>query len=86
MAEQLRNDTNVDASKWQYYRAKSVAREMIQGSVKEQYSKLWEYCAKIKRMNPDSSVIIKCSTSASGANPRFQRLYICLGALKKGWK
>ncbi|KAK3229926.1 hypothetical protein Dsin_001807 [Dipteronia sinensis] len=86
MAEQLWNDTNVDASKWQYYRARSAAREMIQGSVNEQYSKLWEYYAKIKRMNPDSSVIIKCSTAAGGANPRFQRLYICVCALKKGWK
>ncbi|KAK0579628.1 hypothetical protein LWI29_028876 [Acer saccharum] len=37
-------------------------------------------------MNPDSSVIMKCSTVASGAKPRFQRLYMCLGALKKGWK
>ncbi|KAK3185127.1 hypothetical protein Dsin_032413 [Dipteronia sinensis] len=41
-----------------------------------------------KKMIPTGlgSVIIKCSTAAGGANPRFQRLYICLGALKKGWK
>jgi hypothetical protein len=86
MAERLRSDTNVDASKWQYYRARSAAREIIQGNVKEQYSKLWEYGAEIRRMNPNSSVIMKCSTEAGGAKPRFQRLYMCLGALKQGWK
>ncbi|KAK2645924.1 hypothetical protein Ddye_021119 [Dipteronia dyeriana] len=86
MSEQLRNDINVDASKWQYYRARSAAKEMIHGSVNEQYSKLWEYCAEIKMMNPDSSMIIKCSISSGYANPMFQRLYMCLSALKKGWK
>ncbi|KAK2654695.1 hypothetical protein Ddye_014551 [Dipteronia dyeriana] len=69
MAEQLLNDTNVDASKWQYNRTRSAAREMIQGSVNDQYCRLWEYCAEIKMKNPDSSVIIKCSTAAGGANP-----------------
>ncbi|KAK2654206.1 hypothetical protein Ddye_014062 [Dipteronia dyeriana] len=86
MAEQLQNDTKVDASKWQYYRARSAVREMIQGSVKEQYSKLREYYTEIKRMNPESLVIIKCSISPGCANLMFQRLYMCLGALKKGWK
>ena len=37
-------------------------------------------------MNPNSSVIMKCSTAAGGAKPRFQRLYMCLGGLKQGWK
>ena len=37
-------------------------------------------------MNPNSSVIMKCSTTAGGAKRRFQRLYMCLGALKQGWK
>ncbi|KAK1554926.1 hypothetical protein Q3G72_019195 [Acer saccharum] len=65
-----------------YYRVRSAAREMIQGSVKEQYSKLWEYDVEIQRMNPNSSVIMRCSTAAGGAKPRLQRLYMCLGALK----
>ncbi|KAK1591161.1 hypothetical protein Q3G72_003222 [Acer saccharum] len=86
MAERLRTDSNVDALKWQYYRDRSAAREIIQGSIKEQYSKLWKYGVEIRRMNPDSLSIMKCSTAAGDAKPRFQRLYICLDALKKGWK
>ncbi|KAK4839483.1 hypothetical protein QYF36_022295 [Acer negundo] len=59
---------------------------MIHGSIKEQYSKLWEYCAEVKRMNPCSLVMMKYDREAGCENPLFQRLYICLGALKKGWK
>ncbi|KAK3190009.1 hypothetical protein Dsin_029570 [Dipteronia sinensis] len=52
MSERLRTDTNVDASQWQYYRARNVVIQMIEGAVKDQYSKLWEYGAELKRMNP----------------------------------
>ncbi|KAK0594585.1 hypothetical protein LWI29_037000 [Acer saccharum] len=86
MSQQLRTDTNVDASIWQYYRGRTRAKELIQGSIKDQYSKLWEYCAEVRRMNPGSSVILKCSSEDGDANPKFMRLYICLHALKKGWK
>ncbi|KAK0588939.1 hypothetical protein LWI29_007477 [Acer saccharum] len=33
------------------------------------------------RMNHDTTIILKCDDSG-----RFQRMYICLGALKQGWK
>ncbi|KAK0601228.1 hypothetical protein LWI29_022338 [Acer saccharum] len=82
----LRTDTNVDTSIWQYYRARTRAKELIQGSIKDQYSKLWEYCAKVRRMNRGSSVILNCSSEDGVANPKFVRLYICLHALNKGWK
>ncbi|KAK1591219.1 hypothetical protein Q3G72_004098 [Acer saccharum] len=86
LSQQLRTNTNVDASIWQYYRARKAARQMIQGSVKEQYSKLWEYGAEIRRMKPGSTVMIKCTEGHGDGNPRFERLYMCLAALKKGWK
>ncbi|KAK3182919.1 hypothetical protein Dsin_030205 [Dipteronia sinensis] len=83
MSQQLKTDTNIDASIWQYYRARTKAKQLIQGSIKDQYSKLWEYCAKVKRMNPRSSVIMKCSSEDGDETPKFKRLYICLDALKK---
>ncbi|KAK2647879.1 hypothetical protein Ddye_015368 [Dipteronia dyeriana] len=86
MSQQLRTDTNVDASVWQYHRARNDARQMIQGSVKEQYSKLWEYGAEIRKMNPKSTFMVKCSEGDGDGSPRFERLYICPTALKKGWK
>ena len=81
MSAQLRIDTNTDASKWQFYRARKAARKMIDDGVKDQYCKLREYATEVMRMNPDTSIILKCDDSG-----RFQRMYICLGALKQGWK
>ncbi|KAL5576670.1 hypothetical protein UlMin_018369 [Ulmus minor] len=86
MNQQLRTDTNVDASLWQYYRARRKAKVMIEGTIKEQYSKLWEYCGELKRMNPGSSVKMQCEMVPGDENPHFKRLYVCLEALKCGWK
>ncbi|KAK4849536.1 hypothetical protein QYF36_025897 [Acer negundo] len=72
LSQQLRIDTNVDTSIWQYYRARKAARQMIQGNVKEQYSKHWEYGAEIRRMNPRSTVMIKCTKGHGDKNPRFK--------------
>ncbi|KAK1577738.1 hypothetical protein Q3G72_024378 [Acer saccharum] len=50
--------------------ARYAARQMIQGSAREQYSKQ-EYGAELRRMNRESSVIFKCSHEDSDRNPRF---------------
>ncbi|KAI9153472.1 hypothetical protein LWI28_011841 [Acer negundo] len=81
MSAQLRIDTIMDASNWQFYRARKTARQMIDGGVKDQYSKLREYIAEVMRMNPDTTIILKCDYSG-----RFKKMYICLGALKQRWK
>ncbi|KAK1559522.1 hypothetical protein Q3G72_015353 [Acer saccharum] len=64
-------DNNVDASIWQYYYARNAARGMIHGSIKEQYSKLWEYYTKVMRMNPCSTIMMKCYGEAGCENPLF---------------
>ncbi|KAK4833578.1 hypothetical protein QYF36_007516 [Acer negundo] len=56
-------DTIMDASKWQFYRARKTARQMIDSGVKDQYSKLREYVAEVMRMNPDTTIILKCDYS-----------------------
>ncbi|KAI9164822.1 hypothetical protein LWI28_002697 [Acer negundo] len=63
MSAQLRIDTNMDASKWQFYRAKRIARQMVDGGIKEQYSKLREYAAEVMKMNHDTTIILKCDDS-----------------------
>ncbi|KAL5553064.1 hypothetical protein UlMin_040465 [Ulmus minor] len=82
-AQQLRDDYSVDASLWQYYRARKHAKKLIEGTVKEQYARIWDYCAELRRMNPGSTTQVKCSLD--GDIPVFQRIYICLAALRKGW-
>ncbi|KAK2640711.1 hypothetical protein Ddye_022474 [Dipteronia dyeriana] len=86
MSYQLKVNTSVDVLVWPYYRARKKAKKMIQGSVEEQYSSVRDYGAKILRTNLGSTVRLKCYTREGEENPRFQRLYICLDALKKWWK
>ncbi|KAL5559251.1 hypothetical protein UlMin_035462 [Ulmus minor] len=59
VAQQVRDDLAVDISEWQFYRAKTAAMQMIEGTIKEQYARLWDYCAELKRANPGSTVQMK---------------------------
>nr|XP_012570215.1 uncharacterized protein LOC105851895 [Cicer arietinum] len=70
----------VKLSKYQAYRAKVRAIEMIQGAQREQYAHLREYADELRRSNPNSTVIIKCGMSDIG--PVFERIYVCLEACK----
>ncbi|KAB2632577.1 hypothetical protein D8674_028824 [Pyrus ussuriensis x Pyrus communis] len=54
------------------------------GSIEEQYGKLWEYCLEVKVENPGSTVLVK--TKLRGDDPVFERMYICCDACRKGFK
>ncbi|XP_062074277.1 uncharacterized protein LOC133778393 [Humulus lupulus] len=66
-----------------FYRAKKVATEILEGSVKEQYAILEDYCNQIRATNPGSTAILK--TRMEGDKRYFERVYICLQACKEGF-
>ena len=80
----VRDDMGLDASIWQYYRAKKRALEKIQGSTQEQYSRLWDYYETLKDCCPGTTVKLKLH--ADPENPHFERLYVRLGTCKQGWR
>ncbi|BFG30183.1 hypothetical protein CerSpe_164570 [Prunus speciosa] len=79
----VRKHYSIDVTRDQCYKAKNFAKERIQGSIEEQYEKLWDYCEELKRQNPGSTVLVK--TSLRGDDPVFERLYICFAQLRKGF-
>ncbi|CAL8106811.1 unnamed protein product [Prunus armeniaca] len=79
----VRKNYGIDITANQFYKAKSIARERIHGSIEEQYAKLWDYCEELKTNNPGSTILIK--TDLRGDNPVFKIIDICFGALKKGF-
>ncbi|KAI5324328.1 hypothetical protein L3X38_033401 [Prunus dulcis] len=45
----VRKHYSIDVTRDQCYKAKNLANERIQGSIEEQYAKLWDYCEELKR-------------------------------------
>ncbi|KAL3833744.1 hypothetical protein ACJIZ3_008480 [Penstemon smallii] len=80
---QMENQTLLSISKM--YRAKKHAAKLINGTESEQYAKLWDYCEEIRRTNSNTTVKIKCQHMIGSGECTFKSIYICWGALKKGF-
>ncbi|XP_062117237.1 uncharacterized protein LOC133831059 [Humulus lupulus] len=82
-AQEVRDTTVGDVSLSIYYRARKLALKKIYGSLKEQYSLLWDYCEELKTSNPGTTVFMQCNSEKG--YPEFERLYVCLAACKLGF-
>ncbi|CAL9022998.1 unnamed protein product [Prunus brigantina] len=52
-------DYKINVTKLQVYRAKRLARDLNEGTFKEQYARLWDYVEELKSANQGSTVKIK---------------------------
>ncbi|KAL8479401.1 hypothetical protein ACS0TY_026326 [Phlomoides rotata] len=73
-----------DVNKDQTIRAKRLALKKLEGCPDSQFSMLWDYAKEVKRTNPGSIVILG-SVEDDNGDTRFNRLYICLEAIMKGF-
>ncbi|XP_034206480.1 uncharacterized protein LOC117620492 [Prunus dulcis] len=76
-------DYKINVTKLQVYRANRLARDLNEGTFKEQYARLWDYVEELKTANKGSTVKIK--TQIVKGETVFQRIYVCLAACKKGF-
>uniref|UniRef100_A0A2N9GEU7 SWIM-type domain-containing protein n=1 Tax=Fagus sylvatica TaxID=28930 RepID=A0A2N9GEU7_FAGSY len=58
LQQEIKSKWNVDVSKMQVYRARKRAAENIEGSHKEQYQKIWDYCETLKETNVGSTTLL----------------------------
>ncbi|KAL0431190.1 UNVERIFIED_CONTAM: hypothetical protein Sradi_0745000, partial [Sesamum radiatum] len=77
-------DIRCQVSKTQAYRAKKKVMKKIEGSAKEQYSKLWEYVEELRRSNPGSTISIGTIDDVA-CGKKIEKLYICFKVLKDGF-
>ncbi|KAI8530433.1 hypothetical protein RHMOL_Rhmol11G0057800 [Rhododendron molle] len=78
--EKVRHDFQCDVSESQCYRARGKVLRKIQGTIEDQYARLWDYCNEIKRSNPDTSVYIRLKPDHDGiATNVFQRRWDLTG-------
>ncbi|KAG5528864.1 hypothetical protein RHGRI_029502 [Rhododendron griersonianum] len=77
LQQRVRKDLVVDISHTQAYRAKRKELDLIEGTNLEQFAKLRDYCEKIRRTNPNTTIIMKTIPSPTpDGQPIFERLYI----------
>ena len=75
MQEDMFADVHISKLK----RAKSIVMQRAFDATKDQYKRLYNYQLELLRSNPGSTVVIRSDQRV------FQRMYICLDALKKGF-
>ncbi|XP_073024205.1 uncharacterized protein [Primulina eburnea] len=61
-----------------------AALKLVDGSIAEQFSRIRNYYAELRRSDEGAFVILKLTDEDDG--PRFQRLYVCFLACKQGFK
>ncbi|GKF22119.1 putative transposase, mutator type, MULE transposase domain protein, partial [Tanacetum coccineum] len=86
--EQMQKKFHVAVSKTKAFRAKAKAQVHLKGDVKVQYSLLRDCVSKLQKCNPDTIVKLDiCREEDLEKTTRmFRRIYVCLGALKRGFK
>ncbi|XP_073157866.1 uncharacterized protein [Henckelia pumila] len=82
--QEIDDSLKISITRKQAYLAKRKAIDIVQGAVNEQFSKIRNYCAELKRVDPSATVILKLTEDNDCT--RFQRMYVCFSACKEGFK
>ncbi|KAG8363804.1 hypothetical protein BUALT_Bualt19G0060400 [Buddleja alternifolia] len=83
LKNKIRRDVQIECSLHKVYRAKRYAVELLRGDLKEQYNKLFDYCATVLKHSPNSHLVLKLDKSFNP--PVLSRMYCCLSGLRDGF-
>ncbi|PWA66436.1 transposase, mutator type [Artemisia annua] len=87
LKDQLQKKYQLGISDNRIYRAKAKATMKVKGDYTQQYAILRDYVLELQRTNRDTTVKLDVERGdPSEPTRQFRRIYICLGALKKGFK
>ncbi|GJR19034.1 putative transposase, mutator type, MULE transposase domain protein [Tanacetum coccineum] len=86
--DQLQRELEVQISISKAFRAKAKAKREIKGDNILQYSMLRDYVIELQSTNPNTIVKIAVERNTDPSLPTrvFQRIFVCLGALKLGFR
>ncbi|PKI50818.1 hypothetical protein CRG98_028813 [Punica granatum] len=82
--KQIGKTFQIQVNEMKIYRALKIAKQMVEGSEKEQFAKLWDYCEELRKTNPSSTFQLGVVRTDLSFPPVFDRLYIGFDATKKG--
>nr|GFA82978.1 transposase, mutator type [Tanacetum cinerariifolium] len=88
LKEQLKKKYEIGVSKQKVFREKQMAEHKVHGDHITQYTQLRQYVLELKEKNPDTTVKINVERDyePDSMTRQFRRMYVCLGALKSGFK
>nr|KAJ0200453.1 hypothetical protein LSAT_V11C600323530 [Lactuca sativa] len=88
LQEDLIQKFEMNMSRMKVHRAKALAQKHVFGDFQKQYAILRGYGLELMERNPGTNVKIDCHTepNLNSDTRMFRRIYICLGALKEGFK
>ncbi|XP_072076717.1 uncharacterized protein [Arachis hypogaea] len=83
--EWFKVEYDISVNERMMYRAMNEAKDVIEGTEKDQYLRLRDYMNEIMKVNPGSIANMGTTPQPEGL-PRFRNLYICLAACTNGFK
>ncbi|CAN6171229.1 unnamed protein product [Urochloa humidicola] len=83
MKQTIQEEMFADVSISKLKKAKSMVMHKALDAMKGQYQRIYDYQLELLRSNPGSTVIVHKEKDVEP--PTFQRMYICLDALKRGF-
>ena len=85
--ENTKEKFGVEVSKNKAYRARKLALAVVQGDQERQYTRIRDYLQIVLDANPGSRCIVttRVVREHPSTNPRFHRLFMCLGASIEGF-
>ena len=85
MMREINEQFGIIVSRQTCYRARSAARDKIQGTLNDHYHLLPAYVAELKKVNRNSTVELVLDRDNPDNSIRFKRLYICFESVARGF-
>lgn len=82
--DELMHRYSLSVSIYKCRKARRIALDMVLETQKQQFAKLWDYEAELKRSNKD--VTTKIVTVEKDGRQVFESFYICFEPLRRTWK
>ena len=85
MMRELNEQFGITVSKNTCYKARSLARKKLEGSLDDHYHLLPSYVYELKKVSRTSTFELVLDRDTPGGVIRFKRLYICFDSLARGF-
>ncbi|CAJ2652425.1 unnamed protein product [Trifolium pratense] len=82
----VRKNFSVNISFWRAWKAKQMAKEIVEGNAARQYNLLWRYSAELRRVSDNGNTCkITIERPHPTLQPRFGSFYFSFDGCKKGF-